>query len=150
MKILLLQDWLRSGGTERQSVLLANAFAAAGHTVTLLTFRPGGALAATVDPAVTRAALQPFDTRLDWFAPGLTRFIARRPPDVILCLGRMANCYGQNIVCATRDRWPRLAVIGTMRTGKPLPRLFRLSLRHVRHIIANSQAAKATLVRDHG
>lgn len=150
MKILLLQDHLRSGGTERQSVLLANAFAAAGHAVTLLTFRPGGALAATVDPAVTRAALQPFDTRLDWFAPGLTRFIERRPPDVILCMGRMANCYGQSIVRDTRDRWPRLAVIGTMRTGKPLPRLFRFSLRHVRHIIANSQAAKSTLVRDHG
>ncbi len=31
MKILIVQDYLRSGGTERQSVLLANAFAAAGH-----------------------------------------------------------------------------------------------------------------------
>jgi predicted ABC-type transport system involved in lysophospholipase L1 biosynthesis ATPase subunit len=44
MKILIIQDHLRSGGTERQSVLLANAFAAAGHPATLLTFRPGGPL----------------------------------------------------------------------------------------------------------
>jgi glycosyltransferase involved in cell wall biosynthesis len=150
MKILLLQDRLRSGGTERQTVLLANACAAAGHAVTLLTFRPGGALAPTVDPAVTRHALQPFDTGLDWFAPGLARFIARRPPDIILCMGRMANCHGRGLVRATHDRWPRLAVVGTMRTGKSLPRLFRISLHHVRHIIANSHAAKEALVREHG
>ncbi|MFM9091816.1 MAG: hypothetical protein ACKOUK_08765 [Verrucomicrobiota bacterium] len=43
MRLLILQDRLRSGGTERQSILLANAFAAAGHVVTLLTFRPPAA-----------------------------------------------------------------------------------------------------------
>ncbi len=37
MKILVIQDFLRSGGTERQSILLANAFATAGHATTLLT-----------------------------------------------------------------------------------------------------------------
>lgn len=146
MKILILQDYLRSGGTERQSVLLANAFAAAGHAVTLLTFRPGGALDSTVAPNVARHALQPFDTRLDWFAPGLARFVERDPPDVILCLGRMANCYGQGLVKETRDRWPHLAVIGTMRTGKNLPWLYRFSLRHVHHIVANSTDARDTLV----
>ena len=51
MKILIVQDYLRSGGTERQSVLLANAFAAAGHATTLLTFRPGGPLDGTVSPS---------------------------------------------------------------------------------------------------
>ena len=45
MKILLVQDYLRSGGTERQTILLANAFRAAGHAASLVTFRPGGALA---------------------------------------------------------------------------------------------------------
>jgi hypothetical protein len=85
-------------GPSGRAVLLANAFAGAGHAVTLLTFRPGGALAGTVSPAVTRFALQSFDTRLDWYAPGLARFIERQPPDVILCMGRMANCYGQGLV----------------------------------------------------
>src|SRR5205823_1824209 len=87
--------FLRSGGTERQTVLLANAFAAAGHDVTLLTFRPGGALNSTVNAAVPRHALQPFDFHLDWFAPGLTGFVARAQPDIILCMGRMANCYAR-------------------------------------------------------
>jgi len=145
MKILIVQDYLRSGGTERQSVLLANAFAAAGHNVTLLTFRPGGPLALTVSPQVTHRALQRFDTRLDWFAPGFFRSIERQPPDIILLMGRMANCYGQGIIKETRDRWPRLAVIGTMRTGKNLPWLFRFSLRHVHHVVANSHAAKLNL-----
>jgi glycosyltransferase involved in cell wall biosynthesis len=141
MKILVLQDHLRSGGTERQSVLLANAFAAAGHAATLLTFRPGGALAATVNAAVTRHTLQPFDTRLDWFAPGLFGFAARHSPDVILCMGRMANCYAGGL----QKHLPRSAVIATMRTGKKLPRLYRRSLRLARHIVANSHKAARVL-----
>ncbi len=145
MKILVVQDHLRSGGTERQSVLLANAFAAAGHTVTLLTFRPGGALAATVSAAVSRLILQPFDLRLDWFAPSLTAHAARLAPDVVLCMGRMANCYAGTL----QRRLPGAAVIATMRTGKSLPLLFRRSLRLARHIVANSNDARATLVAQH-
>jgi glycosyltransferase involved in cell wall biosynthesis len=145
MKILVLQDHLRSGGTERQSVLLANAFAAAGHSTTLLTFRPGGALAGTVNPAVNRHSLQPFDLQLDWFAPGLFRFCNQLQPEAILCMGRMANCYGGGL----QRQHPRAVVIGTMRTGKKLPRLFRRSLAIVRHVVANSRDARDTLVRDH-
>lgn len=145
MKIVLLQDFLRSGGTERQAVLLANAFAAAGHATTLLTFRPGGALAATVSSKVDRRSLQSFDFGLDWFAPGLRRTAARVRPDIILCLGRMANCYAGGLQRAQ----PNAAVIATMRTGKKLPRLFRRSLEQVRHIVANSRDARDTLVHDH-
>jgi glycosyltransferase involved in cell wall biosynthesis len=142
MKILIVQDQLRSGGTERQSILLANAFAASGHATTLLTFRPGGALASTVASAVTRRVLQPFDTCFDWFAPRLYRGITATGPDVILCMGRMANCYAGGL----QERFPSTAVIATMRTGKKLPRLFRRSLSIVRQVVANSHDAAATLV----
>lgn len=142
MKILIVQDRLRSGGTERQSILLANAFAAAGHETTLLTFRPGGALTSTVAANVTRRVLQPFDVGLDWFAPGLYRQITAISPDIILCMGRMANCYAGGL----QERFPAATVIATMRTGKKLPRLFRRSLGIVRHVIANSHDAKKTLV----
>ena len=142
MKILIVQDRLRSGGTERQSILLANAFAASGHDTTLLTFRPGGALASTVASAVTRRVLQPFDTRLDWFAPRLYRGITATAPDVILCMGRMANCYAGGL----QERFPTTAVIATMRTGKKLPRLFRRSLGIVRQVVANSHEARANLI----
>lgn len=142
MKILVVQDRLRSGGTERQSVLLANAFAAAAHPTTLLTFRPGGPLAATVSPAVARIVLQRFDTGLDWFAPGLSPSAAALRADVVLCMGRMANCYAGGL----QRRLPRTAVLATLRTGKPLPALFRRSLRLATHIVANSHDARATLL----
>lgn len=145
MKILIVQDRLRSGGTERQSVLLANAFAASGHDTTLLTFRPGGALAATVAPGVRRVALQFFDTTFDWFAPRLSATARRSAPDVILCMGRMANCYAAQLA----NEVPPARVVATMRTGKSIPWLFRRSLRRADHIVANSREARDTLVRHH-
>lgn len=141
MKILIVQDQLRSGGTERQSILLTRAFARAGHASTLLTFRPGGALAGEI-PEVNHRSLLAFDLHLDWFAPGLLRAVAAAAPDVVLCMGRMANCYAGFV----QQRHPQLAVVATMRTGKSLPYLFRRSLRRVRHVVANSHAAKQALV----
>lgn len=144
MKILVIQDYLRSGGTEHQSILLTRAFREAGHHARLLTFRPGGTLAprAADLPVV---CLQPFDTRLDWFAPELKRSVRRFEPEVVLCMGRMANGYAGFI----QDWIPSATVVATMRTGKPLPWLFRRSLRRVPHIIANSGEARDTLVREH-
>lgn len=144
MKILLVQDYLRSGGTERQTVLLANEFAHAGHTAHVLTFRPGGQLASTLTPAVPRRALQPLDLHLDWFAPGLVRAARAVAPDVILCLGRMANCYAGRLQRA----FPRTAVVGTLRTGKKLPWLFRRSLPRVRYVVANSRDARDRVLRE--
>ena len=139
MKILIVQDFLRSGGTERQSIFLANAFAAAGHPVTLLTFRPGGALSDSVAPAVGRLTLQPFDLGLDWYAPNLVAAARRQAPHLILCMGRMANCHAW--------RLGKVApVVATMRTGKSLPWLFRHSLRTSTHIVANSRDARDTLI----
>jgi glycosyltransferase involved in cell wall biosynthesis len=141
MKILVVQDYLRSGGTERQAILLTRAFAAAGHPATLLTFRPGGALAATL-AGVLHQPLTTIDLHLDWLAPGLLRAVAALAPDVVLCMGRMANCHAGFI----QRRFPSVTVVGTMRTGKPLPLLFRRSLRRVRHVVANSHAARQRII----
>ena len=146
MKILIVQDYLRSGGTERQSVLLANAFHAAGYYSALLTFRPGGALDRTVAVGVHRFALQHADTTLDWFAPGLRRSVASIEPEVIVCMGRMANCYAGSL----QRHFPETSVIATMRTGKALPLLFRRSLRAVRHVVANSGDARSALIGNYG
>jgi glycosyltransferase involved in cell wall biosynthesis len=142
MKILIVQDYLRSGGTERQSVFMATAFARAGHEITLLTFRPRGVLALDGEqqPFAFRS-LQPFDTGLDWFAPGLLRAAEEAAPDLVLCMGRMANCYAGFIA----GRLPRAAIICSMRTGKLLPSLFVRSLRRCRHVVANSHVAKRVL-----
>jgi glycosyltransferase involved in cell wall biosynthesis len=145
MKILVVQDYLRSGGTERQSILLTRAFARAGNDSTLLTFRPGGSLSGELS-GVSHQSLLSFDLRLDWFAPGLQRAVGAAAPDIVLCMGRMANCYAGFI----QRRNPHLAVVGTMRTGKSLPFLFRRSLHRVRHVVANSHAAKQSLIGEFG
>jgi len=110
---------------------------------------PLDTLAHTLSPAVTHRSLQPLDTRLDWFAPGLRRAIRRTAPDIVLCMGRMANCYGGGVrstrQVASRREYAPSAVIATMRTGKPLPLLARRALARVAHIVANSEAARATL-----
>lgn len=143
MKILIVQDYLRSGGTERQSVFMAAAFAKAGHEITLLTFRPRGVLEVDAEqqPFAFRS-LQSFDTGLDWFAPGLLRAAEEASPDLVLCMGRMANCYASFIA----RRLPKAAVICTMRTGKVLPYLFVHSLRSCQHVVANSHVAKRVLI----
>jgi glycosyltransferase involved in cell wall biosynthesis len=146
MRILILQDHLRSGGTERQSVLLANELSGAGNEVFLLAFRPGGALAGTVSPAVRYRALQPFDTRLDWFAPGLRGAVAGVAPQVILCMGRMANCR----IAFLKREFPGVGVVATMRTGKMLPWLYRQGLRWADHIVANSRDAARVLEEKYG
>jgi glycosyltransferase involved in cell wall biosynthesis len=145
MKILVFQDHLRSGGTERQSVLLSGAFAAEGHVTRLTTFRPGGALDGTVAVQVQRRALQPFDFHLDWFAPGLRDHVAEFAPDVILGMGRMANCYAGRL----QERFPQIAVVATMRTGKSLPARFVHSLQVCRHVVANSREARDNLIAQH-
>jgi len=146
MKILVLQDYLRSGGTERQSVLLAQGFARAGHATTLLTFRPGGPLQPTaLIPRFSCASLQRIDPKLDWWAPGLIRRARALTPDIIICMGRMANCYGRSL----QSNLPATAVISTLRTGKLLPRLFIKSLQTTRHVIANSHAARDQAYQRH-
>ncbi|MBC7367450.1 MAG: glycosyltransferase [Undibacterium sp.] len=144
MKILIVQDYLRSGGTERQSILLTRAFTEAGHPATLLTFRPGGALSHLCEDLDVRP-LQPVDLHLDWFCPGLNATVARLRPHLVLCMGRMANCYAGDL----QIDHPDSTVIGTLRTGKPLPLLFRRSLKNVRHIVANSHEARANLRHHH-
>ena len=44
MKIIVLQDHLRSGGTERHAILLTRELAGLGHEARLVAFRPGGRL----------------------------------------------------------------------------------------------------------
>ncbi|MEJ6733596.1 MAG: glycosyltransferase family 4 protein [Opitutaceae bacterium] len=146
MKILVVQDYLRSGGTERQSVLLATAFAQAGHDTHLVTFRPGGALQPEkATSGLTLTSLQRRDSKLDWWAPGLIRHAGSIAPDIVLCMGRMANSYGGSLQKAL----PKAAIISTLRTGKSLPWTFRRSLRRTRHVIANSRAAHDHLTAEH-
>jgi glycosyltransferase involved in cell wall biosynthesis len=146
MRIALVQDHLRVGGTERQTVALANAFSAAGHEVLLLTFRPGGPLTASIDPRVPRTSLLPVDLRLDWFAPGLARALRAFSPDVVQLMGRMANAHGWRL----RSALPDAAIVATFRTGKSVPRLYRRTLVEADAVVANCTEGATRLARTCG
>lgn len=150
MKILIVQDYLRSGGTERQSIFLASAFARLGHEVTLLTFRPGGQLDDTVPWQVQRICLQSSNRGFDWWAPGLVRSVDSISPDIVLCMGRMANCWAGRIARTKHRDGRRPCVVGTMRTGKTLPWLYRRSLESVEHVVANSRDSQSILHERYG
>jgi glycosyltransferase involved in cell wall biosynthesis len=148
MKIIVLQDYLRSGGTERHSILLAREFAALGHDSQLITFRPGGRLADMAGAA--RKSLQSFDTGIDWFAPGLLRTVLGGQPDIVLCMGKTANCYAGRIQRRAASRDLPTKVIGTLRAGGKILPLYYSSIKCAAHIVANSIAASNDLVNEHG
>lgn len=136
MRLTILQDFLRIGGTERQTLHLAQHAAESGHEVTLIIFRPGGPLATQLTELSCRVEiLQAWDTRVSLFAPKLAQVLDRARPEVVLCMGRTANCYAGWI----QERRPHIAVVGTIRTGKVIFPWHQWSLSSVRAVLVNSR-----------
>jgi len=148
MKIIILQDHLRSGGTERHSILLTRDLGRLGHDAELVTFRPGGRLAGSAAPG--HRALQPFDTGIDWFAPGLMRAVLGPDPDIVLCMGKTSNCFAGRIQRAALRRRLRTRVVATLRAGDRLPWFYYSSVRRAAHMVTNSREAADGLVALHG
>ncbi|MGA1205283.1 MAG: glycosyltransferase [Opitutales bacterium] len=143
MRILIIQDHFRVGGTERQSLFLARTFRKKGHDSVVLRFRPGGHLSDDRHLKGIRVeTLQPFDSGISLWAPGLMRRIQGINPEVILCMGRTANSYAGFIQKAL----PRTPVVGTLRTGKMIFPLHHWSLGVVRAVITNSNWWKRRLL----
>lgn len=135
MKILIVQDYLRIGGTERQALFLARFFKEHGHDTRLLVFRPGGHLAdEALKQGIPVLTLQSFDSGLPLWAPRLMRSIKNAAPDIVLCMGRTANCYAGFI----QKRFPSIHVVCTLRTGKMIFPLHHWSLGVVRSVLVNS------------
>ena len=148
MKIIVLQDRLRSGGTERHSILLAREFAQMGHGSELVTFRPGGRLAATVGGP--HRSLQPFDTGIDWLAPFLKRAVLGGAPDIVLCMGKTANCFAGRLQRGARNLGLGTRVVATLRAGGKLPGFYYTSVKAASHLVTNSREAADILVAQHG
>lgn len=146
MKVLLLQDYLRMGGTERQTLFLAAHLQKSGHEPCLLTFRPGGPLASTArDGGYPWRTLQSVDTRISLHAPGLRQAVREIAPEILLCMGRTANCYAGLL----QQSFPDCSVVGTLRTGKALFPLHWWSLSRVKALVVNSSWWKRRLL-EHG
>ena len=145
MRIALIQDYLRAGGTERQTVAWARWLATAGHEVVLITFRPGGALEPDHwDPGIDRISLQATDRGLDWYAPNLVETLHQADPDCIVCMGRMANSHGWSLTRSIRE----VPLVATFRTGKWMSPLYRWSLKNATGVIVNSRYALHRVTRE--
>ncbi len=140
MRILILQDWLRGGGTEKHTVLLANGFAAQGHEVTVLTYRPGGALAGHL--TVAHEVLQPFDTRMNFLSPGLVPRVRSLGPDIVLAMGYEAN----RKLPLLRRKLPGLRLVATLRGGRKLSSGYRRAFAVADAVIANSAWARGRAI----
>lgn len=145
MRLLVIQDYLRAGGTEAHAIRLVAVWKAAGQEVQLLTFRPGGELlprarAWGVEPRV----LQKVDTGIHAWAPGLSRAVRDWDPQAILLLGRSAHLHGAKL----KRKFPGVWLVATVRTGRPFPPAYRESLRAADRVIVNSMWARERVRRE--
>jgi len=123
------------GGTERQSLFLCRELIRAGHEAHLVLFRPGGSLWGELQSSgVPHTVLQHFDTHICFLAPGLSDCIDKLAPDVVLCMGRTANCYAGML----QHRFENVKVVSTLRTGKMIFPLHHWSLGKVSAVLVNS------------
>lgn len=140
--VLILQDYLRHGGSESHTVWLASSLRRAGVDVRVLTFRSGGSLVARLVSAdVPHLSVQPFDFRLDWFAPGLVGKVAKIAPSRVLLMGKLANASAPLL----RRYFPTLDITGSVRTGSALPWYVRRALPHPNRFVCNCEAVADSL-----
>lgn len=142
MRVALIQDYLRSGGTENQTLHIARGLAEAGINSHVIVFRSDGFLEAKAEKSPFKLHhLRQGPLKTDWFAPGLAKLLEEIDPQVAIAMGRMANCHAGWL--ATRKRDYRL--VATCRTGKTLPWLYRRALRLADRIVVNSREAARRL-----
>lgn len=139
-QIVILQDCLRLGGTERQSLWLARTLQNDAFAARLLLFR--GPLPEGGDLENQGEILQNVCPRPAWWAPGLVAKLQGLKADLVICMGRNANSYAFRI----RRRLPAVRVISTCRTSRTLPLLYRRGIARSHHCLTNSAWAADRLV----
>jgi len=144
-RVLILQDHLRGGGTERQSIRLSRALIDNGWDAKLIVGCSGGRLdplaqqelahhlhfcGTTGSPLTSLRALQQL------------RQLTADQPSVLIAMGRWANC-----LLGFCRRKPDTRTIATVRTSRPLPYLYRRSIRQADAVLANSHWALQSALR---
>lgn len=138
MRIALIQDHLRNGGTENQTLHIANGLAKKGLETHVIVFRRGGILdEKAAQSSFTLHFLNQGLLKTDWFAPGLHSLLRDLKVDVVIPMGRMANCHAGLLTNKKRA----YKIVATFRTGKNIPWLQKRALRQANQVIANSHEA---------
>ena len=147
MRIAFIQDHLRNGGTENQTLHIAHGLAAEGIDTHVIVFRQGGVLDAKAEASAFHLHfLNQGQLKTDWFAPGLKALLQSLEIDTLIAMGRMGNCHAGLLSLFERD----YRIIATFRTGKTIPWLQRRALKHSDHIVANSQEALTRIANLYG
>lgn len=102
----------------------------------VVCFRPGGELAGRL--SVPARVLQPWDTGLNFLAPGLMGVLKGLGAQAVLCMGWEANRQVPKI----KQGLPGVRVVATQRTGKTLTRRALRALRAADGVLANSRWAR--------
>lgn len=147
MKVIILQDYLRGGGTETQTIFIADFLIKQGFDCQIITCRPGGPQELRArELGIPVRSLQKRDWKIDIFAPGLIRVLQSEQPDLLLLMGKVANSYGFWI----QRQLPSLAIVSTLRTGKPISRFYKSTLSLSRGAVVNSQYAFERVITESG
>jgi glycosyltransferase involved in cell wall biosynthesis len=146
MRILFLQDHLRIGGTEKQTLALTRFGHKNGYETGLIVFRPGGAMKVEKNEPFFYKKLQPFNTRIDEWAPGLIGKILTFQPELIIFMGKVSHLYLPTI----RKYLPSITLVATYRSGKPPLSYYRKALLLADGVITNSHAEHKRLIRPYG
>jgi len=158
VKIALLTRSLDRGGAERQLCLLAGALKQRGHDVSVLTFYPGGALAADLAAVgVARIALEKHGRwDLLGFFSRLLSWLRRERPDLIYSFMPTANL----TATAAQLLLPWLKIVWGIRAARldlaaydtvsGMAYRLELALRHRADAIIANSAAGLTPFLDHG
>jgi glycosyltransferase involved in cell wall biosynthesis len=135
VKVAIFQDFLRVGGTENQTVTIANDLKDRAVETSVITCRPGGPLTGRLnDAGIPCHSLQWVDTGASFWAPGIEAHLKAKQPHALLCMGRVANYHGMRLL----GRLPHTAIVGSVRTGKYLAPFYLRRYRAFSDIVVNS------------
>lgn len=133
--LVILLDRLRGGGTEAQSLWLSEVLRGEGIAAGLCVLLPpasGQQTEGFKDVGGLFASFREF-----------LKSCRDSPPKAVLCMGRGANCLGFLI----KRRFPEVRLIASCRTNRPLPLLYRKTIRSANACLCNSQWAAERLSR---
>ena len=143
MRVLFLQDHLRLGGTEKNTMALARYGEGHGQTTGILVFRPGGVLTPDGPTPFFFRELQPFNSHIDEWAPGLGKAVSAFAPEAIIFMGKVAHLY----LPFLKKKFPRVRHIATFRSSRSLFTYNFKAFQRADAIFCNSYYARKWLMR---
>ncbi|MCB1121392.1 MAG: glycosyltransferase, partial [Verrucomicrobiae bacterium] len=117
-----------------------------GHETGVLVFRPGGALKVEPRDFSFFKTLQPFNTRIDEWAPRIVGQILNFQPQAVVFMGKVAHLYGPTIA----NYLPSITRVATYRSGKPPVAYYRRAMLEAHGVITNSHAEHKRLISPWG